>query len=681
MLLAQVRSMLIRCTEVIQSAGQPQSPEEEEQNNEEYERGQEHVFSFYNELTDEEKRELDEVFDNLDVDDLQTAFQQATASKKTPIGVSIVPPKVMHWDRSKPPETRIGANLTRVHNVAERRLNLWRSSGLAMLRDGKIGVVIMSGGFDMPFGEEMPIPTTNIGLLSRKNIYQLYIERVRRLQHLVHRKYRESCPTPIYVMCNTVNRDVIEDFFYSHKFFGYKEEDVMFFTQFNLPTCDSTGGFLLADRHKIAMHPNGSGGIFEALLATGMVSDMKSRGVASLYVCGDRNVVAKVGDPLFLGFSAERQVDICLKSVEKLNPEEDLGVFCMKEQEVLEDEDGDGKLDTTKKVKAMVLESRDVPDETARRKNKTHTGGEPALYLSSGNLSEYFIRLEFIGKAAAASHKHWHVRQMSVPYLDPDTEEFVEPEEWELNGYLLEHHFCDALEITKVVTCLEVPRTEMALVKHVAGAYTPATAVQALGFLHQQWIRAAGGTFDRGLVAGDYENEQCEISPLVSFEGEDLKGQFPPNIILPFYLPSFQETQMDRHAEMPEVLYRMRNADGLHYLERDTHVAARLLSGELGARLQAARKVVEDPSIRDYPGEFIGLEHAEALPPTPRAAEVFNKKASKSFSPNASPRSGEGFRASPRRVMHSHSQSPRTSGSSPSSEPSPRSPPRTPSPR
>ena len=161
--------------------------------------------------------------------------------------------------------------------------------------EDRVAIVIMSGGKDSHIGGRVPKGALDVGLLSHKSIFQLYFERIRRLQHLVQRKFpQKKVNIPVYIMCNGDNKETIEDFFRENfrdgKFFGIREQDVLFFTQGDYPICDKRWKYLLEEKHRIALSPNGNGGIFKALVEEGMVSDMKSRGVTSIYVPGLQEV-------------------------------------------------------------------------------------------------------------------------------------------------------------------------------------------------------------------------------------------------------------------------------------------------------------------------------------------------------------------------------------------------------
>lgn len=162
---------------------------------------------------------------------------------------------------------------------------------------------------------------------------------------------------------------------------------------------------------------------------------------------------------------------------------------------------------------------------------------------------------------------------------------------------------------------LQVPRSEAALVKNRVGVDSRSTALMALGKLHQQWIRSAGGSFCENKVASENDDSKCEISPLVSYDGEDLSGQFMHPIQLPFYLPSQQEV-----AESSSVAPAFSKRASIHYLNMDNDLAQREMEMELQGRLGKTMDKVQTGNQEEYQGERAGED--ELLPPTPRAADL-----------------------------------------------------------
>jgi len=146
---------------------------------------------------------------------------------------------------------------------------------------------------------------------------------------------------------------------------------------------------------------------------------------------------------------------------------------------------------------------------------------------------------------------------------------------------------------------LQVPRDEYAMVKNIMGKDSPQTALMAVGRLHQSWIAKAGGSFFENKVASENDDGKCEISPLVSYEGEDLAGQFMEPIQLPYYLPSQQEIP-EASSFAPQLARRA----SIHYLNMNEDLAQRELEMELQGHLGKVMDKIQtgDKEMLDYQG-------------------------------------------------------------------------------
>ena len=105
----------------------------------------------------------------------------------------------------------------------------------------RVAIVIMSGGKDSRIGGQIPKGALDVGLLSHKSIFQLYIERIRRLQHLVQRKFKKAVYIPVYIMCNRDNKEIIEDFFRENEFFGIESRMSCFSHRATIQSATSAG--------------------------------------------------------------------------------------------------------------------------------------------------------------------------------------------------------------------------------------------------------------------------------------------------------------------------------------------------------------------------------------------------------------------------------------------------------
>lgn len=686
--------------------------------------GQAHVFTFFHELTHEQKHKLEFDFDHVEDCFFHHNFLlQSLKHIEDQKDLDYKQPKIMEWNRKKLPSLQSGANITDLDNIEGFRQHMWRSWGCDMYANGKVAIVILHGGLDAGLGENMPKGTLDIGLLSHKSILQLYFERIKRLQHLIARKIKEekkraeamivinakqgrikeddpdhdpddhaakqkadddeqrlkhmiemqkekedalraelkemdahhllkrahhmgvpqfeideaankpdidskkatllefimakatseeNIDIPVYVMCNSENHALLEEFLHENKFFGLKENSVMLFEQGNAPLLDLKGRLLLHDKDQIAQEPCGNGYLFKALSQDGLCADMKTRCVTSLLVYSADNVIAKIGDPLFLGFCKQCDAEAGVKCIRKERIDEPHGVYLSKKMKIHEDVDGDGKADiVARKLRACVVEHREMPDFVM-----TDTVDNKVVY-DCANTSQYFFKLDFFARMSHHHHNkeqaRWHPILKAKPRINLSTGELMVPTHGEKNAYRLEQFLFDVFEHSNAVAGLKVPRSELAVVKKLTGPYSPAFAVLAISKLHQAWILEAGAEFAGKKLATEREDGKCEISPLVSYDGEDLKGQFWMPIELPFYLPSKEESEDFTVAHLEHD-----HRHSLHFIDWDGELAKQNLEQELQFALDKVMDTTLDHEEgEDYCGEFLDKDDSARLPPTP----------------------------------------------------------------
>ena len=78
---------------------------------------------------------------------------------------------------------------------------------------------------------------------------------------------------------------------------------------------------------QVATAPDGNGGVYKALVASGALNHMQQRGIEHLDCYCVDNALARVGDPAFIGACASSRAQLGAKVVAKLSPEERVGVF------------------------------------------------------------------------------------------------------------------------------------------------------------------------------------------------------------------------------------------------------------------------------------------------------------------------------------------------------------------
>ena len=129
-------------------------------------------------------------------------------------------------------------------------------------------------------------------------------------------------------MTSEENHDETKNFLEKHNYFGYKKESVMLFKQGTLPLLDIQGKMLIGKDLKIKEASDGNGGVFLSLRTTGMLADMKEKGIKWIFIGGVDNVILKMADTILLGMAIDKGVQIASKSVVKANAYEKVGVFC-----------------------------------------------------------------------------------------------------------------------------------------------------------------------------------------------------------------------------------------------------------------------------------------------------------------------------------------------------------------
>lgn len=411
----------------------------------------------------------------------------------------------------------------------------WFKTGLKAVAEGKVAVVVLSGGQGTRLGFSGPKGMYDIGLPSGKTLFQLQAERLLRVCALANNSSVAATTTegaaagpatsariPWYIMTSPLNDATTREFFAAHKFFGVPESDVFFFSQGTLPCMTRDGKIILESAGKVAMAPDGNGGIYPALQQKGALADMGTRGVEHLHVFSIDNALVRVADPYFLGYCVENNADCGNKSVWKSDPDEKVGVV------------------VSRGGKPCVVEYSEMDKETCERRDPA-TG---KLVFGAGNIcNHYFSRAFLEDTVLPGMGDMYHVAHKKIPAAHGPSGETRKPSE--NNGIKLESFIFDVFPLSKKMVLFETSREEeFAPVKNAPGTATdsPDTAREMISEQAKRWARAAGASRPGGEEGGDGggggggKQGLSEISPLVSYGGEGLQ---------------------DRVAEMEKAVFRL----------------------------------------------------------------------------------------------------------------------------
>ncbi|XP_028168443.1 UDP-N-acetylhexosamine pyrophosphorylase-like protein 1 [Ostrinia furnacalis] len=464
--------------------------------------GQEHLIRFWPDLTDSERDELTKEILKLDLAEVNETFRRANETTK------IILEKTD--DDLKPiPQTHYES----VPGLTNEKIEEYENIGFREISEGRVGVLLLAGGQATRLGFGHPKGMYNVGLPSKKTLFQIQAERILRVQRMAAQKYGKEGKITWYIMTSEHTKAPTAEFFRDHGYFGLNEDNIVFFEQGRLPCFDFDGKVLLDEKHKLASAPDGNGGLYRALKTQGVLQDIAKRGVKHLHAHSVDNILIKVADPVFIGYCQSKNADCAAKVVLKSTPSEAVGVVCRV--------NGHYK----------VVEYSELTDEAANSRNP-----DGRLTFSAGNICNHYFSSEFLSKICEFEAKlKLHVAKKKIPFVDDNG---VRQKPSEPNGIKMEKFIFDVFEFAENFICLEVARdVEFSALKNADSAKKdcPSTAREDLLRLHRKYIREAGGEIA--------DNIDVEISPLLSYGGENLEDLVRGEVfsISPFHLKSASE--------------------------------------------------------------------------------------------------------------------------------------------
>jgi UDP-N-acetylglucosamine/UDP-N-acetylgalactosamine diphosphorylase len=443
--------------------------------------GQQHLLAFWDELNDAQRQQLADDIRRVDfaqLDQLVKGKQHAedwaalAARAKTP-------PAVRLSDQKKRDATHSSAVAGRASSPSY----------------GRVGAILVAGGQGTRLGFSHPKGMFPVGPVSGASLFQILIEK------LIAAGRRTGASVPLYLMTSTATHDETIAYLDEHDRFGLPAEDLHVFCQGQMPAVEiETGRVLLDAKNRLALGPDGHGGMLAALAKSGGLDDMQRRGLQHIFYFQVDNPLAQVCDPLFLSEHERCGSEMSSQVVGKRFPLERVGNVAMI----------DGRL--------RIIEYSDLPEAAANERN-----ADGSLKFWAGSIAVHVFAVEFLRRMqSAAGALPFHVARKKVPFVDAAGQR-IEPTA--PNAIKFERFIFDLLPAAERYLIWEVdPADAFAPLKNAAGEKTDtlATTQAALIAQHARWLEAAGATVAPSVPV--------EISPLFALGPDDLRGKIQPGL-------------------------------------------------------------------------------------------------------------------------------------------------------
>ncbi|TDM13011.1 UTP--glucose-1-phosphate uridylyltransferase [Macrococcus bovicus] len=368
-------------------------------------------------MSEEEKNRLTQELSSLNLDEVAALYEDVYVNRhvEAPAG------------QLRDVETEVKSEMS------EERLTELEGLGRQAIREGRFAALLMAGGQGTRLAHPGPKGTFTFDGIS---LFELQAKQLLKIS--------AECNTtiPWFIMTSDINHEETLAFFKERHFFNFPEENITFFKQPNIVALSPEGQLLLNKQGELLTSPNGNGGIFEALAATGLYETMHKRGIDYIYLNNIDNVLVKVLDPVFCGLAVESGADVTTKTIRPLNGES-VGRVIMADD------------------KKQVMEYTELPEGLENQ-------------FTNGNIGIHIFRRDFL--AAASTHKlPYHLAVKNLEQLDED---FAVVKKETLK---FEKFYFDIFRYAETFKTLQVDReSEFSPLKNKEGKDSIETARQAL---------------------------------------------------------------------------------------------------------------------------------------------------------------------------------------------------------
>jgi UDP-N-acetylglucosamine/UDP-N-acetylgalactosamine diphosphorylase len=429
-----------------------------------YQYGHDQVLSFWDRLSDAERRILLDDVSSVDFELIAKLYKEKEYHASAPrdfTPASFIP---------------IHAQSSDVKNEEAYAL------GVEHIKKGCCAAFVVAGGQGSRLGFEGPKGAYKISPVKNKSLFQLHVEKVLKCSQ----KY--DVHIPILVMTSELNHEAILTHFRENNNFGCTDSDIIFFPQNMIPSLDGEGKIVLSAKNRIFKNPDGHGGSVTALRTSGALDILKMRGIKTISYFQVDNPLVRIIDPLFIGHHLLRNAEVSSKIVVKQNEHEKVGVFVR----FADGHDG-------------VIEYSDMPTHKIKLKNS-----DGSLAYNAANLAIHLFDISYIEKLTGGDLPlPFHTARKKIDTYTPSGLK-------KIDGLKFEKFVFDAIPLAERSVIMETTRAEeFAPVKNAHGDDSPESTRKAMTALFRDWLDKRGIHIPKRVSV-------IEISPLAAVDADDL---------------------------------------------------------------------------------------------------------------------------------------------------------------
>ncbi|MDR0608928.1 MAG: UDPGP type 1 family protein [Planctomycetaceae bacterium] len=472
--------------------------------------GQEHLFTFWDLLSGLEQHELIDQIQSIDFALIAHLYEQRNAPAES---LTIA-------DRASDPPAYKFSTVTDPTPCKPRKSVSVQEAVLAgdeMLSRGKVGAILVAGGQGTRLGFPHPKGMYPIGPVSEATLFQFHFEKILALSQ------RYGSQIPYCIMTSPATHRETVDFLEQKNYFGLQRDHVFIFCQGTMPAVSlETGKILLDSKNRIALSPDGHGGMLAAITrknenGMSVLDSLRQRGIEYLFYNQVDNPLVRICSPEFLGYHLLSGSELTSQVIRKRFPTDKVGNIV----------EADGRL--------YVIEYSDLPDEVARQ-----TNSDGSLKIWAGSIAVHLFNAALLDRTSKITTSlPFHIARKKVPFIDLQTGERMKPDKE--NAIKFERFIFDLLPSAENAVVVEVdPPNHYAPLKNASGSSSdsPETVKRDLVAMYADWLRKAGAV----VVA----ETPVEISPLFADSPETVLQKIEKNTA--FNKPTYLKNST-RHVE------------------------------------------------------------------------------------------------------------------------------------